>query len=86
VHDIGTGDGISQGLADGSQFRTAPLWGAGQRLFFLHDGRTSNLVEAINAHAHEASQVIDNYSGSGTPTGSLNDTERQNLLYFLRSL
>ena len=38
VHDIGTGDDISQGLAEGSQFRTAPLWGCGQRLFFLHDG------------------------------------------------
>ena len=79
VHDIGTGDGISQGLADGSQFRTAPLWGVGQRLFFLHDGSAANLVEAINAHANEAAQVIRNYQG-------LTPTERQNLLNFLRSL
>ena len=24
-----------------AEFRTAPLWGLGQRIFFLHDGRTS---------------------------------------------
>ena len=86
VHDIGTGDGISQGLADGSQFRTAPLWGVGQRLFFLHDGRAANLVDAINAHAGEAAQVIRNYQGSGDAAHNLNSTDRQNLLYFLRSL
>ena len=27
------------------------MWGVGQRLFFLHDGRTSDLYEAIMAHA-----------------------------------
>ena len=86
VHDIGTGDGISQGLADGTQFRTAPLWGVGQRLFFLHDGTAANLVEAINAHAGEAAKVISNYQGVGDAAHNLTPTERQNLLYFLRSL
>jgi CxxC motif-containing protein (DUF1111 family) len=38
-HMGGLADGVTQGLADGDQFRTAPLWGLGQRLFFLHDGR-----------------------------------------------
>jgi len=33
------------------EFRAAPLWGIGQRLYFLHDGRTSDLGEAIEAHA-----------------------------------
>ena len=35
-HDIGGGlaDGIPQGEASGSQFRTAPLWGIGKRIFF----------------------------------------------------
>jgi CxxC motif-containing protein (DUF1111 family) len=49
VHHMGTGlaDGITQGGAGPDEFRTAPLWGVGQRIFFLHDGRTSNLVEAI---------------------------------------
>ena len=44
-------DGITQGLAGPDQFRTAPLWGLGQRLFFLHDGRTSDLKQAILDHA-----------------------------------
>ncbi|HET6842618.1 MAG TPA: hypothetical protein VFK06_23700, partial [Candidatus Angelobacter sp.] len=40
-----------QGLAGPDEFRTPPLWGLGQRLFFLHDGRCSDLVCAIEAHA-----------------------------------
>jgi len=44
-------DGILQGAAGPDEFRTAPLWGIGQRLFFLHDGRTSDLLQAIQAHA-----------------------------------
>lgn len=86
VHDIGTGDGIAQGLADGQQFRTAPLWGVGQRLFFLHDGRAANLVDAINAHTGEADQVIRNYQGAGDAAHNLTSEERQNVLFFLRSL
>lgn len=52
LHHMGAGlaDGILQGGAGPDQFRTAPLWGLGQRLFFLHDGRTSDLVQAIKAH------------------------------------
>jgi CxxC motif-containing protein (DUF1111 family) len=53
LHHMGStlADGITQGLAGPDQFRTAPLWGLGQRLFFLHDGRTSDLKEAILNHA-----------------------------------
>src|SRR5437764_2583270 len=43
-------DGVHQGDAEPDEFRTAPLWGLGQRLFFLHDGRTSDLLQAIAAH------------------------------------
>jgi CxxC motif-containing protein (DUF1111 family) len=88
VHDVGTGDGISQGFANGNQFRTAPLWGVGQRLFFLHDGRTNDLVVAIRAHGGEATQVIQNFNGTSTlnPANNLTAVERQNLVYFLRSL
>jgi CxxC motif-containing protein (DUF1111 family) len=87
VHDIGTGDDIGQGGATGAQFRTAPLWGLGQRLFFLHDGRADNLVDAINAHSGEAAPVIRNFNGVNVPaTNNLSPTERQNLIYFLRSL
>jgi CxxC motif-containing protein (DUF1111 family) len=89
VHDVNTGDDIQQGLADGRQFRTAPLWGVGQRLFFLHDGRATNLVDAINEHGGEATRVINNFKGVSTGADAsfnLTATERQNLLYFLRSL
>jgi CxxC motif-containing protein (DUF1111 family) len=45
VHHMGKGlgDGITQGSAGPDEFRTAPLWGVGQRVFFLHDGRTRDL-------------------------------------------
>jgi CxxC motif-containing protein (DUF1111 family) len=84
LHHMGTGlaDGIHQGAAGPDQFRTAPLWGLGQRLFFLHDGRTSDLIEAIHAHSSagsEANAVI-------TKFGKLNASQLQDLLNFLRSL
>ena len=84
LHDMGTGlaDHVSQGLANGRQFRSAPLWGVGQRLFFLHDGRTNDLNVAIQQHASqgsEANTVTRNYNLLG-----LND--RQALINFLRSL
>ena len=81
---MGTGlaDNVSQGNAGGDQFRTAPLWGVGQRIFFLHDGRTSNLVTAITAHASsgsEATTVEQNFA-------LLSAASQQDLLNFLRSL
>ena len=84
LHVMGTSlaDNIKQGAAAGNQFRTAPLWGLGQRLFFLHDGRTSDLIEAIEAHdsaGSEANQVIKQYN-------KLSPTNAQDLLNFLRSL
>jgi CxxC motif-containing protein (DUF1111 family) len=84
IHDMGDGlsDGVSQGGANGREFRSAPLWGVGQRLFFLHDGRTNDLGVAIAQHASrgsEANQVIQNYN-------ALSTTDRQAVLNFLRSL
>ncbi|MGB6402948.1 MAG: di-heme oxidoredictase family protein [Candidatus Sulfotelmatobacter sp.] len=84
LHDMGTAlaDGIHQGSAGPNQFRTAPLWGLGQRLFFLHDGRTSDLIQAIQAHSSsgsEANMVIRKYD-------SLKPSQVQDLLNFLRSL
>jgi CxxC motif-containing protein (DUF1111 family) len=75
-------DGIPQGGASTDQFRTAPLWGAGQRLFFLHDGRTSDIGAAIEAHASvgsEANVVIANFN-------KLSAAQQGDLLVFLRSL
>jgi CxxC motif-containing protein (DUF1111 family) len=84
VHRMGKGlaDGITQGGAGPDEFRTAPLWGAGQRAFFLHDGRTDSLVEAIRAHksaGSEANKVIEHFEG-------LRTEEQQEIIDFLRSL
>src|SRR5208282_5215975 len=59
IHNMGTllADNVSQGGAGGSQFRTAPLWGLGQRIFLLHDGRTTNLITAIEDHASHNSEA-----------------------------
>jgi CxxC motif-containing protein (DUF1111 family) len=53
VHHMGStlADNVIQGSAGPDEFRTAPLWGVGQRVYFLHDGRTSDLVQAIQLHA-----------------------------------
>jgi CxxC motif-containing protein (DUF1111 family) len=84
IHNMGTGlaDNVSQGGAGGSQFRTAPLWGLGQRIFLLHDGRTTNLITAIQDHAShnsEATIVEEQFF-------ELNTTQQQEILDFLRSL
>jgi CxxC motif-containing protein (DUF1111 family) len=84
VHHMGTGlaDGVTQGQATGDMFRSAPLWGVGQRLFFLHDGRTSDIVTAIEAHASsgsEANAVITKFNTLGT-------ADQQAVVDFLRSL
>jgi CxxC motif-containing protein (DUF1111 family) len=81
LHDMGDGlaDGIEQGLATGREFRTAPLWGLRFRPFFLHDGRTTDLQEAILLHGGEAEKVIEAFR-------DLPDRARQDLLDFLRSL
>jgi len=84
LHHMGANlsDGIHQGNAGPDQFRTAPLWGLGQRLFFLHDGRTRDLIQAIQAHAStgsEANLVIHKFN-------TLTASQLQDLLNFLRSL
>jgi len=90
IHHMGGGlaDSVSQGLAAGDQFRTAPLWGLGQRLFFLHDGRTSDLLRAIMDHfglgsfqypPSSANEVIEKFV-------FLSASDKQAILNFLRSL
>jgi len=90
LHNMGPSlaDDISQGNAGGDEFRTAPLWGLGKRIFFLHDGRTQDLVEAIQAHASfgghqylpsEANQVVGQFN-------RLNEIDKQHVLNFLRAL
>ena len=90
LHHMGPNlaDNVGQGAAHGDEFRTAPLWGLGQRIFFMHDGRTSDLIQAIQAHAangnrtypaSEANGVVANYN-------HLSSSDQQDLLNFLRSL
>jgi CxxC motif-containing protein (DUF1111 family) len=81
---MGTGlqDQVSQGNANGTQFRSAPLWGVGQRIYFLHDGRTNDIGVAIEQHmssGSEANEVIENFN-------MLSQTDQQALLNYLRSL
>jgi CxxC motif-containing protein (DUF1111 family) len=60
IHHMGStlADGVSQGGAGPDQFRSAPLWGVGQRIFFLHDGRTTDLVQAIEDHASSGRDCV----------------------------
>jgi CxxC motif-containing protein (DUF1111 family) len=98
IHHMGKGlaDDITQGLATGDMFRTAPLWGLGQRLFFLHDGRTSDLLKAIEAHFSPGADCDSTrsslcYAPSEANTvirrfNALSETDKQSILDLLRSL
>ncbi len=96
IHHMGArlADNVIQGNAGPDMFRSAPLWGVGQRIFFLHDGRTNSLVEAILAHysrpspahgrtpaypASEANQVIRKFA-------DLPASQQQDIINFLRLL
>jgi CxxC motif-containing protein (DUF1111 family) len=84
LHSMGSGlaDNILQGNAGPDEFRTAPLWGVGQRIFFLHDGRASDLVRAIAEHSSpgsEANIAVQRFN-------QLNLQQKQDILNFLRSL
>jgi len=102
LHHMGPGlaDGITQGLAGGNEFRTAPLWGLGQRVFFLHDGRASDLLQAILAHSSagtDCDAVVPSTGATTSVWGSeanrvierfraLSPSDQQDILNFLRSL
>src|ERR1051326_3209850 len=90
LHHVGPclADNVVQGAAQGDMFRTQPLWNVGQRYFFLHDGRTTDMVQAIQDHfcaanskyqASEANAVV-------TAFNALSQTNQQDLVDFLRSL
>lgn len=96
LHRMGAklADNVIQGNAGPDMFRSAPLWGVGQRIFFLHDGRTKSLVDAILAHysnptrahgntpaypASEANQTVRNFE-------ALSTSRQQDVIHFLRSL
>jgi CxxC motif-containing protein (DUF1111 family) len=81
LHQMGVGlaDGIPQNGARGGEWRTTPLWGLRLKKFYLHDGRTRNLEEAITWHGGQAQESSDAYL-------KLPKNEREDLLSFLKSL
>jgi CxxC motif-containing protein (DUF1111 family) len=80
LHDMGDlGDGIEQGQAQGSQMRTAPLWGLRVRTRFLHDGRATKLEGAILAHDGQGQSARKLFM-------QLSPAELQALIAFLKSL
>jgi CxxC motif-containing protein (DUF1111 family) len=87
LHDMGEGlaDNRPEGVADGREWRTPPLWGIGLtklvsgHTLFLHDGRARNLEEAILWHGGEAQAARDGYA-------ALPKADREALIKFVESL
>ncbi|SHN38078.1 di-heme oxidoredictase family protein, partial [Rhizobacter sp. OV335] len=90
LHDMGAdlGDGLTEGLATGSMWRTSPLWGIGYtelvagktiKVGYLHDSRARTLTEAIVWHGGEGKASRDRFV-------ALSKADREALLAFLGSL
>jgi CxxC motif-containing protein (DUF1111 family) len=87
LHDMGEGlaDNRPEGVADGREWRTAPLWGIGLtklvsgHTLFLHDGRARNVEEAILWHGGEGQAARDGYA-------ALSKADREALIRFVESL
>ncbi|SOB78310.1 CxxC motif-containing protein, DUF1111 family [Marinobacter sp. LV10R510-11A] len=87
LHDMGPAlaDGRDEFLANGNEWRTAPLWGIGlaqtvnPQAGFLHDGRARSLEEAILWHGGEAAPAVARFS-------QFSADKRRALLDFLNSL
>ncbi len=87
LHDMGPGlaDGRPEARADGTEWRTPPLWGIGLteqvsgHSFFLHDGRARSLLEAILWHGGEARTQRD-------AVITMTPADRAALIRFLESL
>jgi hypothetical protein len=61
IHHMGSKltDGVTQGAAGPDEFRTAPLWGLGQRRFLMHDGKSTTLLSAITRHQSPTNTCTD---------------------------
>ena len=87
LHDMGAGlaDHRPEGLANGQEWRTPPLWGLGRtkeidsRAGFLHDGRANTILEAVLWHGGEAQTARD-------AVIALPQSDRNKLIAFLKSL
>ncbi len=88
LHDLGAAlaDHYPEGEATGTEWRTTPLWGLGivastlgGTPYYLHDGRTADLSEAILLHGGEAENARNRFA-------NLNESDSAALLAFLKSL
>lgn len=87
VHDMGPGlaDNRPDYLADGTEWRTTPLWGIGLfektngTPYYLHDGRARTLKEAILWHGGEAQHAVTQFT-------KLSRADRDAIITFLQSL
>ncbi len=84
VHNMGAGlaDGVSQGDANGQQFRTAPLWGVGQRVFFC----TMDAPQTLRKRSANIRVMAAKPTRSSTTFENLSHRDKKNLILFLRSL
>ncbi len=88
LHDMGANldDLYTEGTAKTSEWRTTPLWGLGLaqnaqggNVYLLHDGRAKSIEEAILLHGGESEKSKIRYQ-------NLSQTEKNNLIEFLKSL
>ena len=87
LHDMGAelADDRPVFLANGREWRTAPLWGIGlakkvaPQAGFLHDGRARNVLEAILWHGGEAQP-------SREKVELMTRNQRHDLLSYIESL
>lgn len=88
LHDMGAelDDGVTEGMAETSEWKTPALWGLGLspasqggRYFLLHDGRAASIEEAILLHGGEAHASREQFQQLSPP-------EKGDLIRFLESL
>ena len=87
LHDMGPGlaDHRPEGDADGSEWRTPPLWGIGTQkkvsghTTLLHDGRARNVREAILWHDGEGAPARANFVAASK-------TEQRDLIAFVLAI
>jgi CxxC motif-containing protein (DUF1111 family) len=84
LHDMGSefADGLEDGGALSSEWRTAPLIGLRFQRNYLHDGRAKTVAEAIALHGGPGSQAAD----SAARFAALPDADRADLIAFVESL
>jgi CxxC motif-containing protein (DUF1111 family) len=80
LHDLGPGlANVCAVDASPTELRTAPLMGLGHRQFLLHDGRATDIREAILSHGGEAQAARDAFA-------RLPWLAQEYIVMFLRSL